>query len=153
MELYLIQHALSKSKEEDPQRGLTVKGGEDVKKIARFFSQLNPKIDLIMHSGKKRAEQTARIISDNLGLNNVLKEESNLAPNDDVNILFNQLKTDQKNLIIVGHLPYLTKLSSVLLGNDEDKKIVNFHNAGIVKFINKGDSWILDWIVVPEILG
>jgi broad specificity phosphatase PhoE len=67
MELYLIQHGEAKSKQEDPERPLTAKGAENIKKTASFFKQLPKRLDLIWHSGKKRAEQTAEILDETLG--------------------------------------------------------------------------------------
>jgi phosphohistidine phosphatase len=64
MLLYLVQHAESLSKEEDPTQSLSEKGMKDIKKVANYVAGLNIKINQIFHSEKLRALQTAQILSD-----------------------------------------------------------------------------------------
>ena len=56
MYLYLVQHAESMSKEQDPDRPLTEKGLADINRMARYAaSHLAVDIRRIYHSGKLRA--------------------------------------------------------------------------------------------------
>ena len=87
MYIYLIQHALAKTKEEDPERGITTEGREITEKIAEYFSSLNPEIHIIWQSGKKRAKETADIFAHTLGIDNRILKHSNLLPNNPVFIL------------------------------------------------------------------
>ena len=64
MKLYLVQHGEAEPKEANPERPLTEKGLSDVKKAASLLANSVLKVDMILHSGKKRAEQTARTIAD-----------------------------------------------------------------------------------------
>ena len=53
MNLYLVQHAKSKTEEEDPKKPLSVKGFSDIRKIAVFITkQYHSRVKCIMHSGK-----------------------------------------------------------------------------------------------------
>jgi phosphohistidine phosphatase SixA len=54
--------------------------------------------------------------------------------------------------MIVGHLPFLSKLTSRLLGKEEE--VVNFQQGGIV-CLEKMEHlpWRIRWMVVPELLG
>jgi phosphohistidine phosphatase len=53
--------------------------------------------------------------------------------------------------MIVGHLPFLEKLSSFLLCGDENARLVLFRYGAIVCLIQKEDKeWAVRWILMPE---
>ena len=63
MRLYLVQHGQAKSEELDPQRGLTEQGVQDVERLAAFLKPLSLAVQVVWHSGKTRAAQTAEILA------------------------------------------------------------------------------------------
>ena len=63
MKLFLVQHGEARAKDADPDRPLSEKGREDIKKTAEFLKKTGQKPDLIWHSSKTRAIQSAEIIS------------------------------------------------------------------------------------------
>ena len=132
MFLYLVQHGEAKSKEEDPSRGLSDKGFEDIGKVADYACKLNIKVDQICHSGKTRAFQTAEVLGKGIQPENEVTEQDGLSPMDDPEIWFNRLSRIEENTMLVGHLPHLSKLAAQLLCGDMKKTIVNFKNACIV---------------------
>jgi phosphohistidine phosphatase len=155
MILYLIQHGEAKSSEEDPERPLTDAGAADAGKIAVFFKQLKKEINVIWHSDKKRAEQTAEILADVLDAGDRLELwEDGMAPKDDINTVKKKIeKSDQDAIALVGHLPHLSRLASDLLAGNQYRQVVNFKNAGIVCLSDENDSWQLEWIVTPGIIA
>ncbi len=154
MYLYLIQHAEAKSKEKDPGRGLTESGKKTMERISDFFSRLKPEIYVIWHSGKKRAEQTAEILAASLGLKNRLITHTNLGPGDDISPVKKKIeKTKKNNIAIVGHLPYLNRLASILLSGDETMDMIRFRNAGIVCLVRDDTGWKLSWMLTPDLLA
>jgi phosphohistidine phosphatase len=68
MELYLLQHGEATSKEVDARRPLTDRGREDVTRVGRTARAAGIRVAAIYHSGKLRAEQTAQILSEELGV-------------------------------------------------------------------------------------
>ncbi len=153
MHLYLIQHALAKSKEDDPERGLADEGIGELEKTARFFSRLEPAVDAIWHSGKKRARQTADILAGALGREAVVSEHAGLAPMDDVGPAAAVIeKADIGNLVLVGHMPHVSRLASLLLTGDSESGVVLFRNAGIVFLVEGEGKWQVGWVVTPKIL-
>ena len=66
MEVYLVQHGEAKRAEEDPERPLTDQGKEEVSNVAAFLAQGGVNVNQIRHSGKRRAEETARIMTEHL---------------------------------------------------------------------------------------
>jgi phosphohistidine phosphatase len=158
MYLYLIQHGEAKSKEEDPERGLTETGAADTRKSAVFFKkvlreQIPPSI-VIWHSGKKRAEQTAHILAETIGGGAAVETKNGLAPNDDVAIIKDLLEqSDIHTIVLAGHLPHLSHLASNLLsGQKERGVVVHFKNSGIVCLYGENGYWHLEWMVTPGIL-
>lgn len=150
MYLYLIQHAQAKLKEEDPQRGITQKGERVTEQMADYFKRLKPRIRDIWHSGKLRARQTADIMASSIGLKEKLIEKAELAPMDDVFKIKEQLTAVEDNLMIVGHLPHLSRLSSLLLSGNQEAGLIRFINSAIVCLEREDRQWQLAWMVVPD---
>ena len=66
MDLFLVQHGEARSEVEDPERSLTDRGEETVRKVAAWAARAGLRVGQIRHSGKRRAEQTAAILADSL---------------------------------------------------------------------------------------
>lgn len=151
MNLYLIQHGEAENEQIDPKRPLTLKGKNDLLKIAGFLRQAGVKIDEIWHSGKLRAEQTGQIIAQELGLKNIQSKEG-LKPNDPVDVISTMLADDRKSVMLASHLPFLQKLACRLLTGREDKELVKF-TPGTIAFLEQGAfGWQIVWLVKPEII-
>lgn len=153
MFLYLVQHAEAKREEEDKERPLSDQGIKDITKIAKYVSHLNIKLDSIYHSTKLRAKQTAQILFDYLKPMKGLTETTGLSPMDDAGIWDSRLKEIDENIMLVGHLPHLGRLSSLLIIGNTDKIIVSFKMAGITCLKRDEDkNWCLQWMLTPEIV-
>lgn len=153
MFLYLVQHAEAKKEEIDPARSLSEKGIQDIQKVAAYLSQLNFSLHKIFHSNKLRARQTAEILAKNLKPSKGISEVDGLSPLDDPYIWGNRVKDIPEDVMLVGHLPHLGKLTSLLLSNDANKNVVSFKMAGVVclKRDEEGE-WSLQWMVTPEVV-
>jgi len=155
MEIYLVQHAKSKPKEEDPERPLSDEGFKDIEKMAIFASNIaGIVVRKIAHSGKLRARQTAEVLAAGLRPVEGLGEADGLDPLADPGIWAERISESDGSIMLVGHLPHLAALTGVLLEGDKAKNPVNFHNAGIIKLVGDPDSkWYIDWIVVPSVVS
>lgn len=154
MNLYLVQHAESKPKEEDPQRSLSDKGKTDVEKVAAFVAEHTTlKVGRIIHSGKTRAQQTAEVLARYLNPPEGVSAAEGLEPLADPSIWTNRLAEEKEDLMLVGHLPHLDKLAAKLVCGDTAKSVVAFQNSGVV-CLAKDDSsdWSLHWMVTPRML-
>jgi phosphohistidine phosphatase len=154
MFVYLVQHAEAKSEQEDPSRSLSEKGIHDMKKVASYISHYKLKIHMIFHSSKVRAKQTAEVLSEHLNPAQGISEVDGLAPLDESGIWAQRLLDVPDDIMLVGHLPHLDKLASLLLCGDKDKHVISFRMAGIVclKRTDTG-SYELQWIVTPDIIN
>jgi len=154
MNLYLVQHAEAVSKEQDPDRPLSNKGRADVDDIAAYTgNHISLQVDQILHSGKTRAKQTAEVLGQMLQPAGGVKEDPNLGGGDDPAIWANRLADTNQNIMLVGHMPHLRKLASLLLCGDQDTKIIDFQNSGIVQLVrNDHGEWLVGWIITPDIV-
>jgi phosphohistidine phosphatase len=150
--LYLIQHGEAKSEKEDPDRSLTTIGEEEVKRVSKVADKLNMRPSKVFHSGKTRAKQTAEIIVSGLKISDItVKAVQGLNPNDDVRPWAERISKETEDLMIVGHLPFLDKLASLLLCGDENARVIMFRYGAIVCLNQKEDrKWAVRWILTPE---
>ena len=152
MRLFFVQHAESKSKEEDPERPLSEKGLKDIKKTAVYaMNNLRIEVKQIFHSGKLRAQQTAEILAGCLTPQKEVKVNKDLEPLADPRIWQTRLAETNEDIALVGHLPHLSKLASALLVHDENKEVVAFR-MGAILCLERGQQsgWTIQWLVTPE---
>src|SRR3989442_468298 len=54
--------------------------------------------------------------------------------------------------MLVGHLPHLSRLTSLLLVGDPAREIVSFRMGAIVCVANEQGRWWVKWILTPELV-
>jgi phosphohistidine phosphatase len=150
--LYLVQHGTSRTATEDPGRGLSDEGAAAVHTIAGVARNYGVPVAAIVHSGKKRALQTAEILAAALEPRDGIAALEGIGPLDDVEAAAPVL-TDRDGLMVVGHLPFLGRLASLLVTGTADHELFRFQNGGIVCLGRNGDGgrWIIRWSLSPEI--
>jgi phosphohistidine phosphatase len=152
MKLYLVQHGEAKSEAEDPRRSLTDQGRKEVEQVAQAAKRLGLHPSKIYHSGKRRAMQTAEILAN--ALRSPVEATLGLNPNNDVRNWADRVSRVKEDLLIVGHLPFLEKLASLLATGDESVRPVLFRYGGIVYLEQKESArWGVRWIFTPEMAG
>lgn len=149
MKVYLVQHGEAKPAEEDPMRPLTARGEEEVKRVAVFLRRAGVKVGRVLHSGKLRASQTASIIAEAIGAKT--EQANGLEPNADPEIWKKKLNEISEDVAIVGHLPHLSNLASLLLTGSHQKEIIGFRYGGIACIEKRDNSWIIQWIIRPDL--
>ncbi len=153
MRLYLIQHGEAKKEEEDPSRPLTRKGFEDCQKVAKYISGLDMRVKKVFHSGKLRAKQTAEVYAEYLKSDEGVLETDGLAPLAETKIWVERIKNMDEDVILVGHLPHLSKLASALITEDESEEVIKFKMAGIICLErDELGKWRILWSITPEIM-
>jgi phosphohistidine phosphatase len=154
MKLYLVQHAQAKDKSEDPARPLSQTGRKDIYKVASFLvGQAGAEVDHIIHSGKTRARETAEALATALRPEDGVEESDGLAPLDDPAIWASRLLEMREDTMLVGHLPHMSRLASLLLANDPEPSIVSFQMGGVLSLISEEPGkWEIEWMMVPQLL-
>jgi phosphohistidine phosphatase len=151
MELFLIQHGEARDEAEDPERSLTDEGARNVHRIAAWAAGVGVKVGQIRHSGKRRAGQTAEILGQYLNPAGGVVAVPGLKPNDDVREAADILENEQDPVMLVGHLPFLSRLTGLLVAGDGDAVVVRFKNAGIVCLSRQREKWAVQLVVTPDL--
>jgi len=155
MALFLVQHGISAPKDIDPEKGLSDFGREETNRIAQVAKGYKIPVKKIVHSGKKRAEQTARIFHETLALEIPMKKISGIKPMDDARVLAATIEL-KENLMVVGHMPFMEGLVSFLTTGSENCRVFKFQNSGIVCLdMESGEDneadWFIKWTLNPNI--
>lgn len=151
MAIYLSQHGRSASKDIDPERGLTDEGISEVRHVAERLANAGVTVDVIRHSGKTRAAQTADILAGLLKPNDGVESLSGIDPLDDVESFATTLPADRDEMY-VGHLPFMERLVSYLVTGDSDRRVVAFQNGGVVRLDRAAEEnrWVIGWTAFPS---
>ncbi len=125
-------------------------GRQETLKIADVALMYQVPVSIIAHSGKTRAEQTARIFKDILKVDVPLEKLDGIGPIDDVTDLGNRIDPES-NMMILGHLPYMERLVSFLTAGNPDLHVIRFQNSGIVCLDRDENGWYIKWTLNPHI--
>jgi len=152
VKLYLVRHGDSSlSARTDNERELSEKGELEVQQIANLILPLDLPISTIWHSEKRRAEQTANILSGTFP-KATLQCTSDLAPMASLNPILDKIYTSPDDLLLVGHMPFMGRLVSKLIVGEEDENIVNFGTGCIVCLERVVTHyWAINWMLRPNI--
>lgn len=158
MLLYLVRHGDALPKDIDPERGLSPEGKARVEKLAEFLVHRSGlRVPEIRHSPKKRAIQTAEIFYHLMDESPEMVETPVLEPLQDVRNLALSLEHHETDLMLVGHLPHLARLASLLLFGDTRERIA--FDAGAVLCLERQTvlgtndiHWVLRWFMTPRLL-
>jgi len=157
LEIYLVQHGESKSNDEDPARPLTDDGRRTVENVGTHLARLGIAFDRVFHSGKLRAQQTAEILAGSLKISEKLEARKGLDPLDPVEPtmrwLSEQAQRGLRSVAIIGHLPFLDKLASLMVTGNENSGVIAFQYAGVVRLVPKreAEGYRVRWVLAPEL--
>jgi len=159
MKLYLVRHAIAKDitdQEDDSLRPLTEKGREKMHRIAGALRELGMEPDLIVSSPYVRASQTASILAKELKYKEELAYSNFLMPMGEPDDMIGEIneKFSVDELMLVGHEPNLSLLTSTLLAGNTDLSI-NFKKGGVcclsVDDLHYDHKATLEWLITPKI--
>ena len=154
MNLYLVQHAEAKPESEDPERHLTEQGFTTAREMAGFASErAGIRVARMVHSGKARARETAEALAERLRPPGGVQAADGLDPMADPKIWTERATKSAEDIMLVGHLPHLNRLASLLLYSDPEKTVVAFQMGAIIRLQrDKTGNWAIAWMVVPSML-
>lgn len=153
MKLYLVQHGEACSKEINPDRPLTDQGKADIERLAAFFKRAGIQVERVIHSGKLRAEQTAERLAKVIAPGMELETSGLINPNDNPKAFDWQSESWNRDTLIVGHLPFMAKLVSHLITEDENRLMTAFQPGSAICLEHNDDAhWKINWMIRPELL-
>ncbi len=151
MKVYLVRHGQAKNKSQDPARSLNKDGIKEIQFVAqKVKDKYNPDVKYIFHSGKARAKQTAEIFADIFSCDKLVKESDALRPEDDPVIWAERLHNYDGDVMLFGHLPYMSYLAGELTRDSGENKIIDFPTGGTACLEFSGKKpWELLWKIHP----
>ncbi len=164
MNLFILRHGLAAELGDDglpkdlkdADRPLTPKGKQRLWRTTEAMQAMEIKFDMVISSPLLRAMQTAQIVTEAMALRKRLILTDNLAPNGSPKLLIeqiNQLDSRVKNILLVGHEPYLSKLIALLcLGNTTAS--LDLKKGGLAKMelkkLRGARCATLAWLLTPK---
>ena len=151
MRIYLVQHALALDEAQDPARPVSPEGCLDITRTAGFLSLfVKPHPKFVFHSGKLRAKQSAEMFAEAWHIKEDVMQADDLSPNADPKVWAAKLHAMKDDVLIVGHLPHLSHLASLLLCGKADKPPIRFENAGVVCLEKNDDGYQVIFHINPS---
>ena len=152
MALFLVQHGKSLPKDMDPDQGLSDEGIAETKRIANVAKDYGVNVKVIKHSVKTRARHTAEIYAQALKPDGNIQEITGIKPMDDVAAVAQYLDPAE-DVMLVGHLPFMERMTSHLITGTIEKPVIKFQNSGIVCLDKDPErkSWFIKWTLMPQI--
>lgn len=131
MNLYLLRHGIAVDPSvpdfaKDAERPLTPKGRRRLLQITQAMMALKISFDVILSSPYVRAAQTAEIVAKSLKRRKQLRFTEELMPGGNPKLLIQlitELRPRPKNILLVGHEPYLGKLIALLTAGNTSMEI------------------------------
>jgi phosphohistidine phosphatase len=156
MKLVLVRHAIAIEKEyadiPDEQRPLTPEGIRKMKRVVAGFQELKLGIEEVWTSPLVRTLQTAELIRGGLNLGTSVRELVELRPNGDVDGLLAHIHeaSNLATLAVVGHEPYLGRLTSRLLSMDGRGEIAFKKGGAACIEMDTESQGTLEWLLTPK---
>jgi phosphohistidine phosphatase len=153
MRLYLARHGNAASPVVDPACGLSDGGRAEIARLAAFIRPLTLQPAEVWHSGKDRAEQTAQLLAAAVCGSPPVVQHDGLDPNDSPLDMAEEVEAQERDLLLVGHLPFMSLFASCLLARGGPPEVVSFRTGTMACLQrNSGDLWHLEWTVHPGLL-
>jgi phosphohistidine phosphatase len=140
----------------DADRPLTPKGNQRLWRVAEAMDEMELEFDAIITSPFLRAAQTAEIVAEAFEVHKKLSSSEHLTPNGNPKLLIehiNQLKPLPKDVLLVGHEPYLSQFIGLLVTGNTNV-LIDLKKGGLCKLeietLRYGRCATLAWLLSPK---
>ena len=144
MNLYLVHHGDAVGPDVDTQRPLSPVGRANVDRLADLAARRGARPDVVWHSGKLRAKQTAEAFWRSCNALAEFSATRDLQPNDSPQWIRDRLVEETRDILIAGHFPHLPRLLALLKGPGPE---MDFPPHGVVALATEddGETWKEIW--------
>ena len=142
--IVLVHHGEAVGPDVDPMRPLSVAGRARAGHLAGEAAARGVRPELIWHSGKLRARETAELFRRACGPPAASSARRGLQPDDPPAWIRDELAGDPRSIMLVGHMPHLARLLRLLRGDATDGA-PDFPPHGCVALERDGDGWKELW--------
>lgn len=148
---YLVRHGKAKHELEDPTKPLSDLGRLEVMRVARYAASVGIEVAEIRHSNRLRAKQTAEILAEYLLPQLGFREVEGLAPGAEPDRVRALLEEATDPLMLVGHLPHLSRLVSALVLGNSETEIIRPDTGTMICLVKTDRGFRLLWVLTPEL--
>ena len=163
MKLYILRHGdaveAGDSKVKDSERPLTPKGIQRTTQLAEALEEMDVAFDAVLSSPLVRARETAEIIARELKFIGKVELTDYLTPFGSMENLVRQLtmlRPTPKNVLLVGHEPYLSGFISLLCTGGPGMGLEMKKGALCRLEVDApvcGKCATLEWLLPPRVVG
>ena len=151
MNLYILHHGEAVAKEIDAERPLSEQGIRDIRILALHMQNMGVQLGNVFHSGKLRAQQSARLVAETISPGVQPVKTEGLNPNDDPTVIIEDIEQMDENILIASHMPFVSRLCSTLLTGTTDAEFASM--PGTLFCLEKTDNkWRLAYMLRPDFL-
>jgi phosphohistidine phosphatase len=148
--LYLVHHGDAVGPDVDPMRPLSDRGRTHVERLATLAAEAGAKPEIIWHSGKLRARQTAEMFWRRCNALATFAATHGLQPTDPTSWIVDAIAAETRDVMLVGHFPHLPRLLGVCLAGRADAGPAEFPLHGVVALDREGKTWTEKWRLRAE---
>jgi phosphohistidine phosphatase len=143
--LFLLHHADAVDALTDPQRPLSAAGRAHAELLAARARARGVKPDVIWHSGKLRARQTAEPLWRACNPLADFAAVRGLQPDDPPQWIKDIIDRDPRHIVLTGHMPHLARLYRSLVGEESDLAGLEFPLHGLIALEQHDARWCELW--------
>lgn len=147
--LFLVHHGDAVGPDVNPMRPLSDRGRVEVDMLAQQAAERGAKPDIIWHSGKLRARQTAEAYWKRCNPLASFAATRGLQPTDPTNWIVDAIAGGTKHILLAGHFPHLPRLLGRLVTGNPDANPGQFPLNGVVALEQVEDRWVERWRLKP----
>lgn len=146
MRLYLVHHGDALPADVDAQRPLSLLGRMRVDRLAAAAASRGTQPDVVWHSGKLRARQTAESFWRVCNALAPFSATKDLQPDDPPGWFRNRLIGETRDVLVAGHFPHLARLLELLVGDTAFPQ----HGVVALETQDAGATWTELWRLEPS---
>jgi len=147
--LYLVHHGDAVGPEVNPMRPLSDRGRFEVDKLAQQAAARGVKPEVIWHSGKLRARQTAEAYWRLCNPLAAFSAARGLQPTDPAGWIIDTIAGESRDVMLAGHFPHLPRLLGCLITGDPEAGPREFPLNGMVALEEASGRWVEKWRLGP----
>jgi phosphohistidine phosphatase len=161
MRLFLVRHGSAEEKmgRPDAERALTAEGRSEVAAICPAIAAALEPPTRLLSSPFLRAEQTAEILRESLGIDSKIQPTDALLPESDWPALREALRalapTGAQSFVVVGHNPSISMIAAAICAGDPNGRI-GFVKGAVacldIDDLGGRPAGELRWLVTPKAL-
>lgn len=153
MKIYCMRHGQVSDVAGEHGPALSDLGVQEITTMAHFLKTQGVDFSHVLHSEKTRAAQTAGIITSVVNPELAMEPSELLTVAEDVITMAGDVEQWSDDTLLVGHLPMMQELVSMLCLRDPLRLSLSFIPGTIVCLERQQQQrWVISWLLSPTIV-